>query len=829
MAQGIDHEWYLGYVADLRAARPDADIALIPVGQLLSRLLSTPPFNAIPATDLYEDDAPHGTPTLYALAAAVTYAALYGAPPPGDYALPATVHPIVRANWPAALDILATQKAVLRPDASTRPAEAIEAPGTAPTPAPAAPAPQAAAPADRPEAQAAPQPALRPEPLRVDLPLAGPDGTGLADPALAMGLNGVTDWTAQQPFLDLMKTARPWIGHSADSWGAFSFEQLVAEGALTADGWPLRLPEGATRLETFILTDMPEEATALEGTYVLQYRGQGKIEVTARAKRPRYEPGRITFQYRPGEGLVGIAISEIDPNDPIRDISVVREDRIALHEAGALFNPDWLAAVEDLRSVRFMDWMFTNASPVETWEDRPREADFSWGWRGVPLEVMIRLANRIGADPWFTLPHMATDRYMAEFAMQVRDTLDPRLHAYVEYSNELWNFAFAQTQWARTAAEARWGAGLPDDAWIQFAGARTAEMSQIWQAAYGDTFEDRVRIVMAVHTGWQGLEQAQMNAPLWQAESSDNKPPSAYAHAYAVTGYFGFEFGTDAFAPTLDSWIEDSVAAATAEGEAQGKRRVALREYVKTRAYDRAFAPAAKALRDGPLRSLITEIWPYHARAAEKAGLSLVMYEGGTHVTAHGGRVNDDTVTEFFTAFNYTPEMARLYDTLLAGWIDASGTLFNAFVDVATPTKWGSWGAQRYLGDDNPRLASLQRYNQTATPSFELRAPGVFLNGVTRIGTSGPDVIEGTIEEDVLIAGAGNDVLISHGRGDVVDGGAGRDTLRLPGTKDMYSFAPNGEGRATARGPMGTLYLRAIELIEFEDDAQGGVPLADLF
>lgn len=29
--------------------------------------------------------------------------------------------------------------------------------------------------------------------------------------------------------------------------------------------------------------------------------------------------------------------------------------------------------------------------------------------------------------------------------------------------------------------------------------------------------------------------------------------------------------------------------------------------------------------------------------------------------------------------------------------------MFNTFVDVSKPSKWGSWGALRYLSDSNPR------------------------------------------------------------------------------------------------------------------------------
>ncbi len=68
---------------------------------------------------------------------------------------------------------------------------------------------------------------------------------------------------------------------------------------------------------------------------------------------------------------------------PIRNIRVLHQDHLEMHEAGALFNPQWLELIHDMRSVRFMDWMMTNGSPVSSWQDRPRMSDASWSqWGG---------------------------------------------------------------------------------------------------------------------------------------------------------------------------------------------------------------------------------------------------------------------------------------------------------------------------------------------------------------------------------------------------------------------------------------------------------------
>jgi hypothetical protein len=85
------------------------------------------------------------------------------------------------------------------------------------------------------------------------------------------------------------------------------------------------------------------------------------------------------------------------------------------------------------------------------------------------------------------------------------------------------------------------------------------------------------------------------------------------------------------------------------------------------------------------------------------------MYEGGTHVVGYGPAVDDQGLTDFFTHLNFTPEMGALYAELLEGWAGVSDQPFNAFVDVYRPNKWGSWGALRHLGDENPRWLALAK------------------------------------------------------------------------------------------------------------------------
>ncbi|MBZ0129753.1 MAG: calcium-binding protein [Rhodobacteraceae bacterium] len=760
-ATGDFHRWHLDFVQALKAARPGREFRLIPVSSVVAKLVSDGPLAGMSPADLYIDDAPHGTPALYLLAAMVTYSALYGeapAMPPGALPLP--------GDFTAISAAIAARMGLQA--ASAPPAES---------------------------------------PLQ---------GLGLANPSLAMGLDGISDWSPQHPFIDLMKTARPWIGHRPGQWGGMEADAMEAGGLLDANGWPLAIPDGIEKLETMILTDRDPATASLAGRYRLTYRGEGELRLGGRAANPSYGKGEIRFDFTPGDGPVVITILSTDPGrngNHIRDISVIRADQIELSEAGAVFNPDWLAHVADLRSVRFMDWMFTNGSTQAAWADRPQIGDYSYARRGVPVEVMLALANRIGADPWFNMPHLADDDYIRRFAEAVRDGLNPDLKAHVEYSNELWNFIFPQTIWARAEAARRWpDAG--DDGWMQLAGGRAAEMAAIWAEVFGDAAAARLVRVVAVHTGWPGLEAAILEAPLWVGDGAGRQPPASAFDAYAVTGYFGYDLGSEAMAPTLGDWLRDSRKAAEVVAAEQGLSGDAARRYISDHRFDLAIARAETHLATEALPELLDRTFPYHAGVAARHGLRLVMYEGGTHVTGLGAVIADDEATAFFTNLNYSPAMARLYQTLLTGWRAAGGTQFNAYVDIGRPSKWGSWGAIRHLDDTNPRADVLAADNREVPGWWEVRTPDAFTHGGLFEGSDGPEVLAGSEKADILLGRGGDDILIVAGDGDLLHGGAGHDIAVLAGRVSDYRFVRQGE-RLLAIWSGGQASLFDIEVVRF--------------
>ncbi|QHQ34093.1 calcium-binding protein [Algicella marina] len=656
------------------------------------------------------------------------------------------------------------------------------------------------------------------------------DTFGESNPSLGMGLEGIADWSSQAPFIDVMKFARPWIGHVGDQWGGYGHDRLEENGFLDENGWPTDIPAGVSSIQAVVMADLPEESASLAGRYRLTWEGEGDVEVIGgRISNITRSNGEIWFDFEPGGSGTVISISSTDPNNNgnyIRDIELVHEDNIEAHEAGAIFNPDWIDLIEDLRSVRFMDWMQTNNSPQVDWSDRPTPDNYTYFDGGVPVEIMVQLANQIGADPWFNMPHQANDEYMREFAEYVRDNLDPELRAYVEYSNEVWNYGFEQAHWAAEQATARWGNAANDGGWMQFYGARAAEMAIIWDDVFGNQADDRVINVIGTHTGWPGLEQYMFNSELWVRETG-NDAPYTYFDAYAVTGYFGIELGNSRAGEVL-GWIEDSRNAAIADANAQGLTGSARTRYIEEHQYDQASAIAAEDLRTGSLAELIGETYAYQSAAATAAGLEMVMYEGGTHVVGVGGNVNNAELAAFFNHFNYTPEMAELYEILLEGWQAAGGGLFNAFVDVSDPSQYGSWGALRYLEDDNPRWDVLNDFNNNVAAWWEDRSADTFDQGVFINGTDGNDAIGGTAEEDILLGGRGNDVLSGYGGEDRLHGGMGNDTAWLIGSYEDYTFTSD-NGTVIATHSSGRTFLTDIENVVFEENPDVAYAANSLF
>lgn len=101
---GAFHDWWLEYHDSLLQSHPHKNVRMIPVGPMISELLTTAPYDTIPAINLYEDNAPHGRETIYFLAGLATYMAIYQRQAPSTYVVPNTVNQGIRDNYGAIIN-----------------------------------------------------------------------------------------------------------------------------------------------------------------------------------------------------------------------------------------------------------------------------------------------------------------------------------------------------------------------------------------------------------------------------------------------------------------------------------------------------------------------------------------------------------------------------------------------------------------------------------------------------------------------------------------------------------------------------------------------------
>ena len=508
-------------------------------------------------------------------------------------------------------------------------------------------------------------------------PAAPPDSpatTASASARVPLGLNlsGVRDYSTEFPFVDVWKMSRAWVSQAdGKPWGK------GGELAVDERGDVVRLNPGQ-----FATTPLFTGGGHPPGKYVLTWAGRGRVEVQGRG-RVDSDRNRLELDV-PADRKLFVHLRETDPADPARDFhlwmpgaepdsepdsapgSAPESAAAAAAAGGTRFHAGFLDRVRRFSVVRFMDWMETNGSEVETWDDRPRVEDARWTTHGVPLEVMVDLANTAGVDPWFCVPHLADDDYVRRFAGQVRDTLDPARTVYVEHSNEVWNRKFAQ---AKYAAERGLADGLSDNpfqASLYHHARRSAEVFAIWTDVLGD---DRrlVRVLGSQSANpWVGEQLV-----TWIERNIG--PVAKHADAVAIAPYFGGALGkpdtaAQVAAMPLDA-VFDELRASIAENE-----------------------PKIEAV----------------AALCRNHDLKLLAYEGGQHLVGTRGAENNQALMQKLFAANRDDRMEEMYTLALESWQRAGGDLYCLFASVSKPSKWGSWGLLE-SGQQDPATAPKWR------------------------------------------------------------------------------------------------------------------------
>ena len=489
----------------------------------------------------------------------------------------------------------------------------------------------------------------------------------------------VTDYSGALPFADLMRQARPFC--SQRLFGPFCEGEAMR---FDSAGFPAALPrEHVAR--TILVADsihMPP------GVYRARWRGTGKIELSREvARRVKGGARSATFRVRPRRGVaLELQITETDPRDHLRDL------RILIPKAGngsrrQMFNRAYLALLKPYASLRFMDWGLTNESTLSGFGARPLPSDATYaGPGGVPLEIMIDLANRLRADPWFNVPTRADDGYVRGMAQVVKRCLAPGLVPSVEYSNETWNGTFEQFTHVQEEGR-RLGLDEGDSftGGLRYTAHRSLEIWDIWDGVFGGR---RYRRVLAS----QSANTFTGETMLSYRRSSGGPSAGERADAYAIAPYF------------------------TVPGLDDPEQLSALRGLSPDELLDRAAADA-----NGRIREELEA----NKDLARRFGVELVAYEGGQHLVGAAGNQDDEALARNLIAANRRARMGELYDGYLDLWDRLVGGEFNHFTDVTIPSKFGSWGSVEFLRQRPaaaPKRRALERFARKVNGRRSLRS-----------------------------------------------------------------------------------------------------------
>ena len=535
----------------------------------------------------------------------------------------------------------------------------------------------------------------RPRRERLSFETCEPRHLMAADGHMAVGMNleNVVDWSPAWTFTDAFQASRPWISQAFNtatwntSWDAADAPLL----SLDSRGNPTSL----ATWENAAGETMKQVAGTLMfrslgggypgGVYRAEWDGTGTVAfgldaVTIASGRTSTGRNYADLRVTPSDNGIYLRIDATSPTDPVRDFNVWMPDWQGQRFAGqrwqpgdsfSPFHPLFLQRLDPFHTIRFMGMQETNSSSIRSWADRRDALDIRQGSgaggtpsepivNGMSVEYMVQLANDLNANPWFNMPHMADDDFVRNFATYVRDHLKPGLTAYVEWSNEIWNFGwgFEASQWVSEQTKLPANAGL--DNW-QVAGHEAKRDLDIWS----DVFAGQNSRLVRVAAGWAAVD--------WVTNR--------------IVESMGGSFDAIAIAPYITPTDEQRAG------------------YTSATTVDQVIA-------DTRANGGTSLAWVgNHARLAREwqarlgRPVQLVAYEGGHHLDGRSGPYQG----AFYAATN-DPRMGDIYRDYLRG-LDAAG--MNLYVDFQFTGGPGAapWGDFAKLHRMDEPLATAYRYN----------------------------------------------------------------------------------------------------------------------
>jgi len=334
---------------------------------------------------------------------------------------------------------------------------------------------------------------------------------------LGINISRIIDYATQWMFVDMMKQARPWITQEAVPWYAGKpwDTKLSNSMPIDSDGYPLAIP--------FLVSDIttPQQVVTIVGNesypageYQFMADGDGDVSFDGKGVSfSKNDKANITnrdisysVKLENGHGYIIITINRSNPNNHLRNFNFVKQDFLTTYKSKP-FHPDFLSHLEGFKVLRYMDYLLTNNNPTTTELNIPSTYYTQAVSRGGSIDYISELSNQSKTDPWINIPHNASDSYIKDIALRLHKRLDKNRLIYIEFSNELWNSSFKQSDWLYKKAcslpetfvpyEGKgkdWGVIECDDlaSAIRYQGLRNVQIYRIFESIFGTDFKTRI-------------------------------------------------------------------------------------------------------------------------------------------------------------------------------------------------------------------------------------------------------------------------------------------------------------------------------------------------